>query len=257
MVCKISDFMATNKDTLFKINSVPEDFEFNTRVVEVFDDMLDRSVPFYRQVIQATASLLNCYLQKGDAVYDLGSSTGTTLLELSRLLPGQGIQFIGVDSSQAMLDKARLKVGLYSKQEEFDFIKEDITQFDHLGAGAVILHYTLQFIRPLEREALIQRIYDNLRPGGILLLSEKTICHEKRLNREFIEIYHNFKKERGYSELEIAKKREALENILIPFSIDENKKLLKNAGFQTAETYFQWFNFTSLIATKTLTPVKR
>lgn len=244
--------MTTKKDTLFKIDSVPEDFEFNTRVVEVFDDMLDRSVPFYRQVIQATASLLNCYLREGDTVYDLGSSTGTTLLELSRLLPSNDIQYVGVDSSQAMLEKAQLKVGLYSKQEQFHFIKEDITQFNHPGAGAVILHYTLQFIRPLAREALIQRIFDNLRPGGILLLSEKTICHEKRLNREFIEIYHNFKKERGYSELEIAKKREALENILIPFSIDENKNLLKNVGFQTAETYFQWFNFTSLISTKAL-----
>ena len=244
--------MPTTKDTIFNTDSVAEDFEFNSRVVEVFDDMLDRSVPFYRQVIEGTASLLDRYLEGGDTIYDLGSSTGTTLLELSRLLQDDTIRYVGIDSSQPMLEKAQLKVELYSKQNEFEFLNEDITQFNHGGAGAILLNYTLQFIRPLAREAMIKKLYHCLRPGGVLILSEKTICHEKRLNREFIDIYHAFKKERGYSELEIAKKREALENILIPFSIDENKELLRTSGFKTIETYFQWFNFTSFVAIKSI-----
>lgn len=238
------------KDTLFHVNKVDEDFVFNERVVEVFDDMLDRSVPFYRAVIEASAQLLDRYLHPEEPVYDLGCATGTTLLEFSRLLDHKNLHFTGIDNSRPMLDKAKLKTELFSKQRRISFLLEDIIHFDHGGAGAIILNYTLQFIRPLQRESFLQNLFANLRPGGILLLSEKVLSHDRRLNREYIELYHRFKKSRGYSELEIAKKREALENVLIPFSIGENKTMLEKCGFNPVETYFQWFNFTSFIAVK-------
>jgi tRNA (cmo5U34)-methyltransferase len=212
--------------------------------------MLDRSVPFYGEVIRSSARLLDCFLHTKDRVYDLGCATGTTLLEFSRILEKKGLFFTGIDNSPAMLDKARLKAEIYSKKDTLEFLEEDITRIHHPGAGAFVVNYTMQFIRPLKREEFVRRIYSNLRPGGILLLSEKVISHDHRINREYIDIYHTFKRSRGYSELEIAKKREALENILIPFSIDENKTLLANCGFQTVETYFQWFNFASFIAVK-------
>ena len=238
------------KDTLFHIQKVEEDFVFNERVVEVFDDMLDRSVPFYRSVIEASAQLLDRLLKPNDSVYDLGCATGTTLLEFSRLLDHKHLRFTGIDNSRPMLDKANLKAELYSKQRHISFLLEDIIHFAHTGAGAIILNYTLQFIRPLQREGFLQNLFDNLKPGGILLLSEKVLSHDRRLNREYIELYHRFKKSRGYSELEIAKKREALENILIPFSISENIAMLEKCGFSPVETYFQWFNFASFIAVK-------
>lgn len=238
------------QDKLYQVDAVQEDFVFTEKVVEVFDDMLDRSVPFYRQVIQSSAGLLDQLLADNDSVYDLGCATGTTLLEFVRLLPDKNLRFFGVDNSAAMLDKARLKAELYSKKESISFINKDITTLQTKDCGAFILNYTLQFIRPLLRQNFIDRIHDNLRPGGVLLLSEKTISHDKLLNRKYINIYHEFKRKKGYSELEIAKKREALENILIPFSIDENKTILKNAGFSSVETFFQWFNFTSWIAIK-------
>lgn len=240
----------SKKDTLFHVDKVEEDFVFNERVVEVFDDMLDRSIPFYRSVIEASAQLLDRFLKPGDYVYDLGCATGTSLLEFSRLLDHKRLHFIGIDNSSPMLDKARLKAELYSKQKRISFLLEDITAFSHPGADAIILNYTLQFIRPLQREEFLQKLFFNLRPGGILLLSEKVLSHDRRLNREFIEIYYRFKKSRGYSELEIAKKREALENVLIPFTIDENRALLKKCGFLPVESYFQWFNFASFIAFK-------
>lgn len=240
----------TPKDTLFKVDAIPEDFVFNERVVEVFDDMLDRSIPFYREVIEASAQLLDSILVPGDTVYDLGCATGTSLLEFSRLLQHKRLDFVGIDNSQPMLDKARLKAELFNKQDRITFSCEDITAFHHPGAGGVILNYTLQFIRPLQREAFLKNIFDNLRAGGMLLISEKTISHDPRLNREFIEIYHRFKKSRGYSELEIARKREALENVLIPFSAEENKAMLSRAGFISVETYFRWFNFASFVAVK-------
>ncbi|MBU1566320.1 MAG: carboxy-S-adenosyl-L-methionine synthase CmoA [Proteobacteria bacterium] len=238
------------KDTLFNVDYVPEDFVFNERVVEVFDDMLDRSIPFYREVITASAQILDSFLSPGDKVYDLGCATGASLLLFCRLLDHKTLHFIGLDNSGPMLDKARLKAELYGKQKSISFTFEDITTFDHPGAGGVILHYTLQFIRPLQRQDFLNRIYDSLRPGGVLLISEKVISHDPRLNREYIAIYHQFKKSRGYSELEIAKKREALENVLIPFSVDENKAMLIKAGFTSVETYFRWFNFASFVAVK-------
>lgn len=238
------------KDTLFNVSHVPEDFIFNERVVEVFDDMLDRSIPFYRQVIEASAQLLDAFLVDSDRVYDLGCATGTSLLLFSRLLAAKNLHFTGLDNSAPMLDKARLKAELHGKQDSITFALEDITSFDYSGAGAVILHYTLQFIRPLQRQAFLARICEKLRPGGVLLISEKVINHDPRLNREYIAIYHQFKKSRGYSELEIAKKREALENILIPFSVQENKAMLLKAGFGSVETFFRWFNFASFVAIK-------
>ncbi len=240
----------TKRDTLFNVDSIDEDFDFNERVVEVFDDMLDRSVPFYRQVIDASAQLLEKFLSPGNIVYDLGCSTGTTLLTFSRILEHKKLHFVGIDNSASMLDKARLKAELYSKQKSMSFFCEDITTFSHSNANAIILNYTMQFIRPLQREHFLQCLFQSLRPGGVLIASEKVISPEKRLNREYIALYHQFKKSRGYSELEIAKKREALENVLIPFSIDENKAMMKKSGFESVETFFQWYNFASFIAIK-------
>ncbi len=238
------------RDTLFQRDIRPEDFEFNDRVVEVFDDMLDRSIPSYKEVIVSIARLLDLFLHAGDTVYDLGCATGTTLLELSRLLPAKGLQYTGVDNSSPMLEKAILKAELFSKQETIGFQEADITSMNHTGVGAYILNYTLQFIRPLRREQFIRALYAGLRPGGVLILSEKILFPDHGLNRKFIDIYHQFKKNRGYSELEIAKKREALENVLIPFSIDENITLLTKAGFVSVAPFFQWFNFASFIAVK-------
>ena len=240
------------RDTLFQVEAIPEDFVFSERVVEVFDDMLDRSIPFYREVIRATARLLQTSLAPEDRVVDLGCAIGTTLLELARMMPDKGLRLIGVDNSLAMLEKARLKTELYSKQESITFIEEDITRLHHPETGAFLLNYTLQFIRPLLREDFLRRLYADLRPGGLLILAEKTISPDARLNREFIEIYHQFKRERGYSELEIAQKREALENVLIPFSLDENKALLQRVGFSSVATFFQWFNFAAFVAIKAL-----
>jgi len=242
--------MCPGTDRLYRVDSVPEDFDFNERVVEVFDDMLDRSIPFYREIIKATAQLLSLHLKSGDTVCDLGCATGTPLLEFSRLLRKENLHFIGFDSSPAMLEKARLKTELYSQEESISYCLKDITRLQHPGTGAFILNYTLQFIRPLQRPPLLKRLYENLKPGGLIVLSEKTICNDKRFNRSFIDIYHQFKRERGYSELEIARKREALENILVPFTIEENQSLLNQAGFDVATPFFQWFNFSSFVAIK-------
>ena len=242
--------MTTPEDNLYATGAVEEDFTFNDRVADVFDDMLDRSIPSYRTVIDGMAQLLACHLPPGSTLYDLGCSTGTTLLELARRLPDLDVQYIGIDNAPAMLAKARRKSAMFNKSEVLHFRQADITSCPLPQAAGIICNYTLQFLRPLTRQTFVQRVFDALPESGVFFLSEKTISHASRLNRDFIEIYHAFKKKQGYSELEIAAKREALENVLIPFSLEENIGLLREAGFAEIEPFFKWFNFTSLVALK-------
>jgi tRNA (cmo5U34)-methyltransferase len=238
------------RDTIFETKSPAERFEFNDRVADVFDDMLDRSVPFYRQVIEMTAEIMGRSLKPGDRVYDLGCSTGTTLLFLARELAHKKLVFTGVDNSKAMLDRALRKVQMFSMSGSIDFIEHDITRVALTEAGGVILNYTLQFITPAIRGEFLRRICKELRDGGVLVLSEKVVCPDRDRNEQFLGSYHRYKKRRGYSELEIANKREALENVLIPLSREENSSLLRQAGFSRVDTFFQWFNFVSFVACK-------
>ncbi len=238
------------KDKIFATGSVPEDFTFNERVADVFDDMLNRSVPCYSLVIDGIAGMLKDQALQGSTIYDLGCSTGTTLLELARRLPDLDFRFVGIDNAPAMIRKARRKAEMFSKTTVVDFLEDDITTAGLNGAGVILCNYTLQFIRPMTRLQFVKKLYQSLPAGGIVFVSEKVISHDSRLNRDFINMHHRFKRKQGYSELEIAAKREALENVLIPFSIEENIDLLRQAGFQSVETFFQWFNFASFVALK-------
>jgi tRNA (cmo5U34)-methyltransferase len=238
------------RDTLFEKKASAEKFEFNERVADVFDDMLDRSVPFYKQVIEMTAEILGRSLRAGDTVYDLGCSTGTTLLTLAAKLETENIRFVGIDNSKAMLDKAIRKAEMFSMAGRIDFLEMDITQADLSGAGGIMLNYTLQFINPSIRVQFLKNVYNGLRNNGILVLSEKVVSRDKSFEQQFLDSYHQFKRRKGYSELEIANKREALENVLIPLTVQENCDLLMQAGFSRVEPFFQWFNFVSIIACK-------
>lgn len=238
------------RDTLFENKAPAEKFEFNERVAEVFDDMLDRSVPFYKQVMEMIAEILGQSLQTGDTVYDLGCSTGSTLITLAKKLESKNLKFIGIDNSKAMLDKALRKAEMFSMAARIHFSEKDIIQAEITGAGGIILNYTLQFIKPAIRLEFLKNMYNGMQNNGVLILSEKIVSKDKQLDQQFLDSYHRYKMRRGYSELEIANKREALENVLVPLTIQENIDLLIEAGFTRVETFFQWFNFVSFVAYK-------
>ena len=241
---------AREQDLLFRNNPVREDFAFNEAVAAVFDDMLHRSVPCYQLVIEAMAQILARRLGDGSLVYDLGCSVGTTLLLLAEQLAGRNFRFLGIDKAPAMLEQARQKAEAQEHAACLRCEDGDITTCALSGANAILCNYTLQFLRPVARQAFVNRVFAALPPGGIFLLSEKTIAHAPGLNRDFIAIHHDFKRARGYTELEIAAKREALENVLVPFSVQENMQLLNSAGFAEVESFFTWFNFSSIVALK-------
>jgi tRNA (cmo5U34)-methyltransferase len=112
------------------------------------------------------------------------------------------------------------------------------------------MNWTLQFVRPLQREGLLRRIYTSLRPGGALLMAEKVLVEDSMLNRMYIELYYRYKSKQGYSVEEIQRKRESLENVLIPYRVEENVELLQRCGFDTVDTCFRWFNWAAFVALK-------
>jgi len=233
------------QDKIFN-KPIKKQFEFDEEVANVFDDMLNRSVPFYKENLKLQINILANFLNENDLVIDLGSSTGTFLIELSKKI--KNLDLIGIDNSPAMTKKASQKAKAFGSKAKF--IESDFLNFDFSNSKAIIANYTIQFVRPLKREKLIQKIYNSLKNEGILLMSEKLITENKKLNKVMIDLYYEFKKEKGYSEYEIAQKREALENVLIPYTMQENIEMLKNAGFKDIDILFRWNNFATFIAFK-------
>jgi tRNA (cmo5U34)-methyltransferase len=229
------------------------DFEFNDEVAAVFDDMVSRSVPFYAEQQALIQEAAQKFYQPGTVVYDLGCSTATTLMRLAKAL-GPQARLVGYDNSEAMLDKARANVAKAGFERQIELrvadLNADMTKVDLSNASVVTLCWTLQFVRPLKRDTLVRSIYNGMVNGGTLLLTEKILTNNSDMNRYFIEFYYDFKRRNGYSDEEIMKKREALENVLVPYRVDENFELFRRSGFPVVETFFQWYNFAGFMAVK-------
>ncbi len=226
------------------------DFKFGETVASVFDDMVNRSVPYYGEIQRMIAELAADYAKVGTDIYDLGCATGSTLINMDTVI-AEGIRFIGIDDSPEMLAKCNSKLEEAGLKRPFELRIADLNgMVDIKNASVVVLCLTLQFVRPIYREKLLKSIFDGLHDGGMLIVVEKTLTENDSFNREFIKHYYNYKRRNHYSELEITQKREALENVLIPYKLSENITLLKDTGFDQCEVFFKWYNFSGLIATK-------
>lgn len=234
------------KDKLFE-ETPRKQFAFDESVASVFDDMLERSVPYYKEVRQLCVALALKNLSPNSRVYDLGCSTGTLLLDLHRASPCT-LNLTGIDNSDSMLDRARQKSIAYGADIQWE--AGDIMTCQLQPCRIVFCNYILQFIRPLQRQELVSRIHESLEEEGMFIFSEKVISEDKRLHKQMIDLYYAYKKEQGYSELEIMQKREALENVLVPYTEEENRQMLKEAGFSHVETLFRWVNFATYVAIK-------
>ena len=186
----------------------------------------------------------------GTNIYDLGCSTGTTLLNLNRHL-GDRVRYIGVDYSNDMLEKCRRKFSDNHFSGECDLVCADLNnRISMENASVVIMVLSLQFIRPLYREKLLESIFSGMNDNGCLVVVEKVLGEDAVFNRLFIKYYYEMKKRSGYSESEIARKRESLENVLIPYRLLENRELLLEQGFRYVDVFFKWYNFCGMVAVK-------
>ncbi len=226
------------------------DFVFDDRTARVFDDMVNRSVPLYGEIQRMLGEMAADFATPGSNLFDLGCATATSLIQLDPVVD-PGVRFVGVDNSREMLDKAREKLTRHGMQRQWDLQLADLHREQVVeNASVVIMNLTLQFIRPLYRERVARNIYEGLEEQGALLLVEKLTIGDSLFNRLFINYYYEMKRRNGYSEVEIATKREALENVLIPYRPEENRELLASAGFSHIEEFFRWYNFSGIIAVK-------
>ncbi|WP_255874790.1 carboxy-S-adenosyl-L-methionine synthase CmoA [Microbulbifer elongatus] len=225
-------------------------FTFDQSVVDVFPDMIQRSVPGYTTIVAMIGTLAERYAQAGSRCYDLGSSLCAATLAMRHRIPAADCEIIAVDNSTAMIDQARTVLAADSGQIPVQLVCDDLQNITIENASVVVLNFTLQFIATEERETILQKIYQGLRPGGVLILSEKVAFSDSDHHELMIDLHHSFKAANGYSALEIAQKRSALENVLIPETLFDHRTRLKNVGFTSVDVWFQCFNFASMIAIK-------
>ncbi|MCW8944950.1 MAG: carboxy-S-adenosyl-L-methionine synthase CmoA [Sedimenticola sp.] len=237
-----------------RVYSEPRDnvgeFIFDQQVARVFPDMIRRSVPGYTTVINLCGVLAAQYVQPGTNCYDLGCSLGATSLALQSGIQAANCKIIAVDNSSDMLQQAKVRLPEQAGRTPIEWVCADICDIEIKNASLVTLNFTLQFIPIEQRTALLTRIQQGLRPGGILVLSEKIAFEDPEEERLQIEMHHAFKRANGYNDLEISQKRSALENVLIPEPLAQHTERLKQAGFERSDLWFQCFNFVSLVARK-------
>lgn len=239
------------KDTIYStpLDAIA-DFAFDANVVRVFPDMIQRSVPGYSTIVAMTGVLAERYARAGTHCYDLGCSLGASTLAMRALLDGRNCDIIGVDNSPAMIDHCRALIAADSHSTPVILQLADINAIAIENASVAVMNFTLQFIAPEQREALLHRIADAMQPGGILVLSEKICFDDEHLQQLNTELHRAFKRANGYSDLEIAQKRTALENVLLPESLPSHRERLRRAGFASVDVWFQCFNFASMVAIK-------
>lgn len=226
------------------------EFAFDQKVVDVFPDMIKRSVPGYSTIIHMIGQLAEKYAQSDSHCYDLGSSLGAATLAMRHRIQAASVKIISVDNSHEMIERCQIILDADSAEVPVELICQDISEVQVQSASVVVLNFTLQFIPVEERARLLNKIYQGMKPGGVLVLSEKLKFNDNHHNNLMTELHHYFKKTNGYSDLEIAQKRSAIENVLIPETIDTHKSRLTNAGFSNVDLWFQCFNFASLLAFK-------
>lgn len=243
--------MNTAKDSLYA-NPIGEiaAFKFDDSVASVFPDMIGRSVPGYSTIIAAIGLLAQRYAQTSSNCYDLGCSLGTASFAMQSKIKAANCTIIAVDNSSAMT--GRLQQCLENQQSitKIEVICADIRNIDIVSASVVVLNFTLQFVPVDDRLVFLKKIHAGLLPNGILILSEKLRFTDSRQDELQSDMHHLFKKANGYSDLEISQKRTALENVLVPETLIDHQMRLAQAGFSSAEIWFQYFNFASLIALK-------
>ncbi|AZZ93401.1 carboxy-S-adenosyl-L-methionine synthase CmoA [Hahella sp. KA22] len=248
--------MSDSKDRIYQdAKGAVGAFEFDERVAHVFTDMINRSVPGYTMMLEMIGVISRRYAQAGTHCYDLGCSLGASTLAIRSNLEqfnesNDKPKVIGVDNSAAMVERCRVNMERMPSAIPTEILCQDIQSTSIENASIAVMNFTLQFIPLAQREDLLHRIAVNMKPGGAMVLSEKIEFAGADKQHTLFDLHHDFKRSRGYSDLEIAQKRSALENVLVPETIEAHIERLQRAGFSQAYLWFQCFNFVSFLAIK-------
>ena len=251
MQCKVLKVIKNSRDKLFAdAREKIEKFEFDENVASVFPDMIGRSVPGYKTIVEYGGQLAAHFAQSNSNCYDLGCSLGATTKALHHSISERGVRIFAIDNSSAMIERCKEELKAYSEDDTIIIKQSDICDINIENASVVIMNFTLQFVLPQRRDGLIAKIFNGLNEGGCLIISEKVLFNSPGLNDLMVKLHHQFKRVQGYSDLEVSQKREAIENVLIPESLERHFARLREVGFQPVTTWFQSFNFYSILAIK-------
>ena len=240
------------KDEIYRSAQDVEPFRFDERVARVFPDMLRRSIPGYAASLEAIGSLAARYVRAGTHCYDLGCSLGAATLAMRQGIAAAGCTIFAVDVAPAMVTRCREIIAeddrLNAPQTDVVVIEDDIRNVDIVNASMVVLNYTLQFLAPEDRDDMIARIHRGMNDGGLLVLSEKVVDENEHMEELLVDLHHEHKRRNDYSALEIARKRAALDNVLVPETVRSHRLRLERAGFRHTAVWLRYFNFVSIIA---------
>lgn len=240
-----------NKDKIFsKEDKNIDQFKFNEAVADVFENMLNRSIPSYLLTIETIESLTKQYIQPNSNCYDLGCSLGEASLAIEKGINVDGCTIFAIDNSEPMINKCKEDKRNKITRTPIEFINDDILNIEINNASIVVMNYTLQFLEKNQRQLIINKIYNGLKDGGLFLLSEKITNRNKIIRENLIKLHHDFKYINSYSQLEIEQKKKALENVLICDDKETHDLRFKKAGFENFDLWMQHFNFVSYIAIK-------
>ena len=241
-------------DEIYKNEDGSEPFRFNDRVAKVFPDMLRRSIPGYEASLEAIGSLAARYVHAGTNCYDLGCSLGAATVAMRQAIREPGCRIVAVDAAPAMIKRCRKIIDadpqVSDRMTDVDVVLADIRDIEIVNASMVVLNYTLQFLGLDDRDAVLERIAGGLNVGGILVLSEKVVDEDEDMEKLLMDLHHEHKRRNHYSALEVARKRAALENVLVPETVRAHRERLERAGFSTSAVWLRYFNFVSIIATR-------
>ena len=238
------------RDTIYAGDPATDEtpFEFSESVARVFPDMLRRSIPGYAASLQAIESLARRHVQQDSRCYDLGCSLGAATLAMRHGIAAAGCRIVAIDNAPAMVRRCREIVDRDRGTVPVDIECADVRDTDIVDASMVVMNYTLQFVPQGDRAALIERAAAGMRTGGAFVLSEKVVHEDPTIEELLVELHHDFKRQHAYSDLEISRKRAALENVLIPETIGAHTDRLRQAGFRHVGVWLRYFNFVSLVA---------
>ncbi|KNC65480.1 carboxy-S-adenosyl-L-methionine synthase CmoA [Pseudoalteromonas ardens] len=240
----------TGKDSIYATEQEVRDFTFDANVVEVFPDMIQRSVPGYATIVSTMGKLAGQYAQSNSNLYDLGCSLGAVTLSMRRNIDKENCRIIAVDNSLPMVERCQMHLKGFKSDVPVDVQLGDINELAIDNASVVAMNFTLQFIPQDQRAIVLEKIYQGLKPGGVLLLSEKIKGENDIKDNLLIDLHHDFKRHNGYSELEISQKRTAIENVMRTDSLSAHRNRLEQIGFAHTQVWYQCFNFCSMIAIK-------
>lgn len=225
-------------------------FEFSEAVARVFPDMLRRSIPGYAATIQAIGSLAQRFVQPASRCYDLGCSLGAATLAMRHGISATGCRIIAVDNATAMVNRCRDIVAKDEGSVPVEVVYGDAEDMRLQNASMIVMNYTLQFLPAEKRQAMIDRIAAGMLSGGVFVLSEKVVHEDPVVEATLAQLHYEFKRRHNYSELEISRKRAALENVLVPETVKQHSDRLRSAGFTHVSIWLQYFNFVSMLAIK-------